>query len=60
MPTVREVRAILSPFSGAKVTVGKDTSGVVHVQGFVTSPDLKALVEGYSVMLHSDGVLCVK
>ena len=60
MATVKEVRAILSPFSDAKVTGANDTPGAVHVKGFVTSPDLRVLVERYDVMLHSDGALCVE
>ena len=58
MATVKEVRAILSPFGNAKVTGA--VSGIVHVKGFVTSPDLRVLVERYDVMLHSDGALCVE
>ena len=60
MPTVKRVRAILSPFSDAKVTKAKEAPGHVHVQGFVTTPDLKVLVERYDVFMHSDGgILCV-
>ena len=60
MATVIEVRAILSPFSNAKVTGAEDGSGAVHVKGFVTSTDLKVLVERYDVVLHSSGALCVE
>lgn len=59
MPTVKEVRAILSPYSDTKVTKAGDVSGCVHVQGFVTALDLKTLVERYLVLMHSDGDLCV-
>ena len=60
MATVKEVRAILGPFGNAEVTGVGDASGTVHVEGFVTSPDLRVLVKRYDVMLHSDGVLCVQ
>ena len=59
MATVREVRAILYPFSDAEVTKADDVPNRVHVRGFVVTPDLKTLVEEYDVFMHRDGVLCV-
>ena len=60
MVTVREVRAILEPFSDAEMTEADCVRGHVHVQGFITARDLKALVERYDVFMHSDGALCVE
>ena len=57
MATVREVRTMLSPLSDAEVTKTEDA---VHVKGFVTTPDLEALVVRYHVFLHSNGALCVE
>ena len=60
MATVKGVRAILKPFTNAKVTKAEEVPAAVHVKGFVTSSDLKALVERYDVFMHSDGALCVE
>ena len=60
MATVREVRTILEPFGYAIVTKAEEVPAAVHVKGFVTSTDLKVLVERYDVMLHTDGFLCVE
>ena len=44
MPTVKEVRAILEPFSDAEMTEADCVRGRVHVHGFVTTSELKPLV----------------
>ena len=59
MATVKEVNKVLSHFSDAKVTKAIENPNDVHVEGFVTCIDLKALVERYKVFLHEDGALCV-
>ena len=61
MATVKGVRAILEGSSGPEITRARHTrDSAVHVEGFVTTTDLRILVRLYKVFMHSDGVLCVE
>lgn len=60
MATVKEVKARISDASIARVVRSGHNRKTVHVTGFVTSTDLKALIMSYAVFLHSGGELCVE